>query len=616
VGGLLISFVVVAGVPAAVERFAPRLPGALESTRILNGRRIEQSGARGTWAFAGIEEPDATSPYRFASDDDSFVVFNGPVFAADGDQRSLPDRLLKTFRDQGCTEVAESLEGAYNFVGVAPDRGLRAFGDFSGMYPLFWHAGTDFIVLSNRSLTVSDLVGPREWNMRALAWVVARANLAGDDLPLRHVRHLPPGVEAHAPWGSGALELDGASTSIWPPASEDPGRDNLTPQEWDEITDALVRNVRAYESVDARLRLGLTGGKDSRVCLALVKAAGLGDRVDVFTSGSRDSPEVQVASAVAEVAGFALGSPGIAPPPASGTPPPKPPSPAVAAENVWHRLKCNITRYEAIVPTWTALQNATHRPYATIKGFGGEFFRRGSNQRSNRAEARSVDELATQFAVAHRKMDLLGVIRAPEAAYQAQWMETWVHTTAQQVRPDVLQERLHVEAAFAHWFGPLLQCAPHSVTIHPLVSRFVARKNLELSSVARSNERFHFEVMRRAAPELVSIPFLNDSWAAELAADSALDLPQHPFPTTVKPVGRAIHQGNPGWQFLETERRSIDRLFKEAGKRTDMDSVFDMKSLRRHAKHSPMTRFGEIREMMGAVGVALTVLERAEPVFG
>jgi hypothetical protein len=29
-----------------------------------------------------------------------------------------------------------------------------------------------------------------------------------------------------------------------------------------------------------------------------------------------------------------------------------------------------------------------------------------------------------------------------------------------------------------------------------------------------------------------------------------------------------------------------------------------------------MTRFGEIREMMGAVGVALTVLERAEPVFG
>jgi hypothetical protein len=616
----LIYFAVVAGVPGQVERLAPCLLGALERTRLVNGARIERTGARRTWALAVIEEPDATCSSRVACDGDAFVVFNGPAFAADGDQHALAENLLKRYRDRGSREVTDHLDGTYNFVGVAPDVGLSAFGDFSGTYPLYWHAGEGFTVLSNRSLTVSDLVGSRQWNPRALAWVIARANLTGDDLPLRHVRHLPPGVEARAAWGTGALEFDSSTGSIWPTASDDPGRDNLTPGEWDEITDALVGNVRAFASVDAPLRLGLTGGKDSRLCLALVKAAGLRDRVDVFTSGGPESPEVQVARAVAQAAGFAHGTPGSAGMTAQPAPdvatPTKAAPPNVDIETVWRRLRRNITRYEAIVPAWTALQNPTHRPFVTIKGFGGEFFRRGTSQQSQSKVVRSVDELAVQFAAEHRKMDRLGIIRTAEAEYQTQWIESWVHATAQRMRSDVALERFHLEADFEHWFGPLLQCAPQSVTLNPLVSRMAAQKNLELSAAARSSERFHFEVTRRAAAELVVIPFLNDRWAPELAAGSSLDLPQHPFPTAVKPTGRAIHPGNPGWQFLETERKTFDHLFKEADKHTEMGSVCDMKKLRRVARSSrPMTRFGEIREMIGAVGVALTLLDRAEPVI-
>jgi len=615
----LIDFVVVAGVPGEVERLAPRLRGALESTRILNGARIERTATRRTWAYAAIVEPDSMCLSRVASDGDAFVVVNGPVFAADGDQRALAENLLKKYRDRGSSEVAGHLAGAYNFVGIAPEVGLSAFGDFSGMYPLYWHAGANFTVLSNRSLTVSDLVGSREWNPRALAWVIARANLIGDDLPLRHVRHLAPGIEAHADWGSGGLKLSRSCMSIWPSASDDPGRDNLTSQEWDEITDVLVGYVRAFATFDAPLRLGLTGGKDSRLCLALLQAAGLRDRVDTFTSGGPDSPEVQVARAVAEAAGFVHGtpvSPGMTAQPAQHIGrQTQQVSREVNIENVWRRLRRNITRYEAIVPAWTALQNATHRPYVTIKGFGGEFFRRGTNQRSHHTNGQ-VDELAAQFAADHRKMDRLGIIRIAEAEYQTHWLENWFHATAQEIGPDVVLERFHVEADFAHWFGPLLQCAPQSVTLVPLVSRETAQKNLALSASARRIERFHFEVMRRAAPELVVIPFLNDSWAPELASGSSLDLPQRPFQTAVKATGRAIHPGNPGWQFLETERKTFGRLFKEADKHTEMGSVCDMKKLRRYARSpKPMTNLGEIRELVTAVGVALSLLDRAEPII-
>lgn len=608
----------VVGKPGAVDRLAPQLRGALEATRVVKGRYVERIGAARSWAVAAIEDPDPTCASRLACDDEAFIVFNGPALAADANQQGLAVSLLKRYREGGPDEVAASLHGSYNFVGVTPDIGLRAFCDFSGMYPLYWHQGADFALLSNRSLTVADLIGSRAWDPRALAWVIARANLAGEVLPLRNVRHLPSGTEARAAWGTGALELRRASSWIWPSRSDDAGRDNLTAAEWDEITDELVGGVRALEAVDAPLHVSLTGGKDSRLCLALVKAAGRRDGVDVYTNGAPDSPEAQVAHAVAEAAGY--------PHRTQGAGMTGPPAPAVASRRkikkpdvdvarIWHRLRCNVTRYEALVPPWAALQNPTFPPFVNVKGFGGEFFRRGSDRRYREKEVASVDDLAARFAAGHLEMDRLRIIRPAEAAYQAQWLESWVHETARLMRLDVVHEKFHVDTALAHWSGPLLQCAPQRVNINPLVTRRAAAKNLELSPAARRSERFHFEVMRRAAPELVLVPFLNDVWAPELAAGSSIDLPQTPFPTAVKPTGRVLHQGNPGWRFFEIEGKAIDRLFKEAGKRTDMDAVCDMTKLRRYARSSrPLTRFGEIREMVGAIGAALTLLDRAEPV--
>jgi hypothetical protein len=99
-----------------------------------------------------------------------------------------------------------------------------------------------------------------------------------------------------------------------------------------------------------------------------------------------------------------------------------------------------------------------------------------------------------------------------------------------------------------------------------------------------------------------------------LSDGSSIEIPAEPFPTTVKPVGQAIHQGNPGWQFVESERSAISALLKDAAKHTDIDAICDVKKLRRRARSRvPLTRFGEIRELVGAIGVALALLERAEP---
>jgi hypothetical protein len=122
--------------------------------------------------------------------------------------------------------------------------------------------------------------------------------------------------------------------------------------------------------------------------------------------------------------------------------------------------------------------------------------------------------------------------------------------------------------------------------------------------------------MRRAAPELVVVPFLDDVWSDEIAASSPIDLPRAPYPTAVQPTKRAIRQTHKGWPLLDSDGRAIAQLFRDAARHTEMSSICDMRRLRRMARRSSqLTRMAAIKELFSAIGVALALLDRAEPVL-
>jgi hypothetical protein len=285
----MIHFVVVTGTPTAVERESRRLWRALETTRLQDGERIEHIGTSRTWAVAAISSADRVCRARLAVDGDAMVVANGPLFAATGDHAHVIVDLLQRFRASGSDAVAAALGGSYNFVGIDPSIGVRALVDFSGLSPLYWHQAADFAVFSNRSTTIGQLLS-NEWDVRALAWVIGHANLFDDQLPAKGVSYLPPGREARVAWGETQVRVTESSTWVWPLLSDERGRDNLEPGEWDEITERLVANFRALRELQGPLGLSITGGKDSRLCLALAQAAGLRDHLETTTAGTIDSP--------------------------------------------------------------------------------------------------------------------------------------------------------------------------------------------------------------------------------------------------------------------------------------------------------------------------------------
>jgi hypothetical protein len=606
----MIHFVVVVGTPTAVEREARRLRDALEATRLQDGERIEHVAPSGTWAVAAISAPDSVCDRRIAIDGDSMVVANGPMLAANGEQRGLVDELLRRFRAHGSNAVVDALAGSYNVVAIAPDIGIRAFGDFSGLCPLYWASGADYAVFSNRSSTIAHVTNSG-WNLRAFAWVIGHANLFDDAVPVSGVEYLPPGREAQVAWGTHAVSIAQSPTWIWPEPAEGDGRDNLDDREWDDITAAMVSSFRAMRDLDGPLRLWITGGKDSRLCLALAHAAGLRDHVETITAGAHDSPEVECAATVAAAVGYSHRRQG--PPAAQPDAPPPAPAP-FDADKVWRNLRQDVYRYEGIVCAWSALQN-TRAPQFNIKGFGGELYRRG-NAKQFGAEIEDIDELARKFVNYHQIHDPLGVLRDPEAAYQRAWLQRWVYETAEHVRVDLLPEKFYVDFRLGHWSGPLLQDAPVCINLNPLLLTQAARKNAELSVLARGSERFHYEVMRRAAPELVGLPFLNDVWAPAIQADAPGVLATEPFAATVTPTGRVLTGRNPGWRLMEHEEKALARLFRDARRRTDMGDICDVRKLRRVGREaSKIKKSASVKELHSSIGVALALLGRAEPVL-
>ena len=72
---------------------------------------------------------------------------------------------------------------------------------------------------------------------------------------------------------------------------------------------------------------------------------------------------------------------------------------------------------------------------------------------------------------------------------------------ADEIRLDLLPERFYADYRLGHWNGPMGQARPGSVVVNPLLLATAVRKNLELSSEARSSERFIFEACAEPRPK-------------------------------------------------------------------------------------------------------------------
>jgi hypothetical protein len=607
----VITFLLVAGSPTAVRRFSGRMPEAVEFTELFDQQRLFHLSPTGHWAIAASAAADPLCADRVLVDDDSVVVVNGPALSTSGRQHDLTADLLRRFRtDRGVDAVVDGLTGSYSFVGVDPARGLQFQGDFTGLTPLYWAEGPGVVLVTNRSMAISDLLATPGFDAVALSWLIGHSNLFGDRLPARSARYLPPGETGSARWGHGGLTVERSTSSwIWADPDQDT-RTELDSADWDEITEALIDQFRAVAGLTDRLVLRLSGGKDSRLALALAKAAGLKDSVSTITTGRDTSPDVAVAKEVAQVAGFAHRRP--------RHKDAAPDDRALAvfnADDVWRRLRESLYRYEAMVCPWDGMNDPLNGTILAVTGFGGELYRGpgGHAKRFQKELPDTVEGMIGMFVDYHQKHDPLRVLRPDVSRFQDEWLAQWVSAAADEVRLDQLPEKFFVDYRLGHWNGPLGQAKPGLININPLLSPVVARKIGELAPEARGSEQFHYEILMRAAPELLSVPLVGDGWSPELAERSPVELP--PKPVQIEKVASTRVMKSWQWPFLESEVEPIEAVLVDAQKNTDFSGICDVPRLRRQFRKADTFDVNHKgKALISGLAVAMALLGDLRPV--
>ena len=604
----MIYFLLATGHPAVLRsRYQEALDWFPQTVPLGNSVVESRISDDGRWFALSLCAADAITSRRLRMGPDRVIAVNGPAVCLNGKpfDDSTIDQLYRLSDSRETTSLLRDMSGSFSIGAVNPRDGLVGFASFDNTYPVYHAQGDGFCAVSNRTSPLARLVG-LEPDLRGLAWLVATGNLFGRCTAFEGVSKVAAGEAVHAPVGQTGL-TDRTILDIWP-NPDAPQRKDLRSREWDELAARLVGNMRATcEAVSERSNLAVTGGKDSRLVLALASAAGVLDRLRAFTRGVPSAGDSIVAREVCRRIGadHELREPQT--PVGHGKTKP------------WSDIRKHVWRYEGIVSPWDSPgTRAVKGRTVTLEGIGGALYRGSHAHKFKKTRPVTVPSMQEAFVNYHQRFDGAGLLRPQVSEDVKGWLFDWVRDTSRHVRLDVLPEKFYADYRLGHWNGPLFQGVPAKMRISPLLDSVCAGEYLRLSSEIRTAEKFHYEIMRRAARSLLSVPFYRDHW------NEGVISPVHRFRRSVSTrLGRApqLWMEEPApprrwqWDFAKTQRRAVADLMGRA-ERVGLGEILDLGRATRWAlSEEPLRDVVTVKTLLSLAAVCLFLLEEGVPAY-
>jgi hypothetical protein len=448
---------------------------------------------------------------------------------------------------------------------------LEVFTDPLGAYPVYWGSGPDGTWVSNSPAVVARLLGDEEWSPKVLAMFLTIGwDMDGD--PLWRSATL-------APRGS-RLTLRGGRVEEERDLLRDADLRGLFEVPWstERTTEIIVAATRALADwPDRELRLGLSGGFDSRLALAGVLLAGV--PVSVTTKvwpgqpGYPETEELAVAARVCRAAGI--------------------PQTVVDVGRAGHPLddvRRTIAILRATGPGTVSVGDSVElavrveeRPPMLISGAGAEIAR----YIWQNGKEETPDEFATRMYPSLAPRPPGRLVTAEPQRMVADWLRAWAERHAPLVPPVELPKLYHLLVRIGTWSpsGPLSRDFGFD-TLQPVAIARLLPQQCGLPLEERKHEHWHRAQVAAMRPDLASVPYeaLGESLRlrvrrelrrrAELEGRRLLgsrsdQRPADPFFGAWELTRDAVaaRHDHPAWQFLD--RRRVKRLFSGVPERLD-----------------------------------------------
>jgi hypothetical protein len=369
---------------------------------------------------------------------------------------------------------------------------LELYSDRLGAYPMFVARGPEGVAFSNSADVLRRLLGTTAVDAAAVASLIGGGwSLSGHPL-WADVRRVPRGVLLR-------VTRAGERADELLPASAIAGWFAARDFDAEAAAAALVDSVRALAGWPGRPDVvPVTGGRDSRLVLAAVLRAGID--FGAVTVGAERAPDVAIAQQLCERAGIAHGRLD------------EPPGGAFFDHRAAAERTAIIGGGAAVADAPGGIpRDAVPGPLALWhSGQGGEI------ARGIYGHTAGADHLYRAF-VARRpgRPELLSgtgqqLVRAEIERFTDAMVAAGVPPAEV---PDAfyLLQRMGMWAALGHSVVEWIRD-----TTSPLWSTQVVPHMLAVPPHRRARERFHLDVLRVLAPELVTVPFADrDGWLAD-----------------------------------------------------------------------------------------------------
>lgn len=389
--------------------------------------------------------------------------------------------------------------GVWATFAAEPGR-LRAATSASGTEMVFVAETDDLVVVGNRASLVHAVArgGVVELDPVGLAAVVNAGFLTTARTPLAGVTSLDP-----------ATELVASAAGVTVRALPDTTRGESGPASVDEVARALLDSVAglAGPATVAPVRLGLTGGRDSRLLAALLARAGVA--VTTRTAGLPDDPDVVVAREVAE----RLGIPHVVQRPAGTR---RSADRTALVVDPRERVREAVALGEGMLSAYDRvgrLGASYDADVVPFSGSGGEILRGYYATALDGVELGEVGRRVLKRRAHPRERLLHPGVRAAYLDDLAGWRR-WVGE-----EPAAALEAFYVRQRTGRWSGAARgSSSTGSLAWRPFFDHGVVRTVRRTPLAARTSERLFADLLSALAPELDDVRFAGKRWKFDTKA--------------------------------------------------------------------------------------------------
>lgn len=514
------------GYPAERLHRLLRAEAHLVPDRVTTGR---QSDVAGDWHFAAY----ATHTHFYPPEAQLWqeaglgaCVIHGLIWrTVDGRPVLLDAPAVARLLDRPGAELPSDVTGEYAVARLYPDGTLDAFSDRAGLHQIF-HGARGEAVLANRAGLVATVLDDWTADPAGLRWLVAIGYRVGTATAYRAVTQL---VQEHR---IGLGPRGTTVAAIADPVIRFDGRRGFSGA-LDPLLDEGIAQAQAAIGLgiaaDGPIDLPITGGKDSRVILALCLAAGLRDRLRLFTRGYDGHPDVVAGAGIAAALGL---------PHRREAPHGSDEAAHWSRDRFFDRLMAQTWQTDGMVGGWDLILGERLGTGTLITGHMGEVLKAYSKKPLPPGPLDPVAMVRLQAP-----FDPMGLLRpdaraAMTAQLSAQMDAARAAGAAEADLPDIFYYRNRLP----NWLGAIRAIKSFErQPVVPLGAPALLRLAFRLTPEERKRELLHYEIIRRCAPALLAPPFAMQSWDPALSEDMVRTAPILPG------AGAPPTFGN--WQF-------------------------------------------------------------------